>query len=169
MPDKNKESSPTRPRALTLNTQLLDLTQKRIPIENFVIQKDLSHRQKQLLNVQSIIASQLGNKDYVTIFYALPHAQEPDLVFGHFAGIPLSIPEELIEGKPCPELGEWTIISVAPISKSKRKQLNHLGYKVYDLSGTTTGTIPTRKVHSVVASILTGNVHEVVNPNKVPL
>ena len=105
----------------------------------------------------------------MTIFYALPHAQEPDLVFGHFAGIPLSIPEELIEGKPCPELGEWTIISVAPISKSKRKQLNYLGYKVYDLSGTTTGTIPTRKVQSMVASILTGNVHEVVNPNKVPL
>ena len=153
----------------TLSAQLLHLTQKRIPLEDLILQKNLSHRQKQLIHVQSIISDQLGNKDYVAIFYGLPHAQEPDLVFGHFAGIPLSIPEELIEGKPCPELGEWSIISVAPVSKSKRKQLNYLGYKVYDLSGQSIGGIHKKNVLKMVASILTGNVHDEVNPNKVPL
>ena len=91
----------------TLNTQLLHLTQRRIPIENLITQQNLSPRQKQLLNVQSIIASQLGDKNYVGIFYALPHLQEPDLVFGHLGAIPLSIPQDLTEGEPCSDLGQF--------------------------------------------------------------
>ena len=98
--------------------------------------------------------------------------QEPDIIFGHMGGIPLSLPDEFkddnYDTKPCPIIGEWVIVSVIPISRAKRKQLKCLGYTVIDLSEKPNFGKP--DVEKMVARVLTGNYqHGVPNPNSVPL
>ena len=91
--------------------------------------------------------------------------QEPDVVFGNLGGIPLSIPEELNETnfqlKYAPIVGYWTVVSPTKVSKSKRQQLQILGYNVMDLTTFTQnpkGHFSDQDIDTMLALALTGNV-----------
>lgn len=79
------------------------------------------------------------------------------MVFGHIAGIALSVPDELKcddqQIKRAPEIGEWWVISTSKISGSKVKQLSALGFRTLDMSK---GAKPIGKV---IADIMQGTYH----------
>lgn len=99
--------------------------------------KNMTHRQKIATIVLRHVTDKLGGESYVAMTHLLPHFQEPDIVFGHIAGIRLSVPEKLRRTepvlKPAPEVGDWVVLMLElgfPTKHDRAKQLEQLGYKV---------------------------------------
>ena len=98
--------------------------------------------------------------------------QEPDIIFGVIAGIPMSIPDELKqedqEIKRPPIVGEWFVVSPTKISRTKMKLLKALGFIVVDMTdwyaapNGKMASAPKSQIERMVASSISGNYH--VNP-----
>ncbi len=90
--------------------------------------------------------------------------QQPDIVFGHVAGTPVSTPYDLrvetYKPKRAPEVGDWTVLSVEAVpNHNRRKQLEALGYRVIYLGSDRSATSK-QKLNAVVATELTGRKHD---------
>ena len=88
-------------------------------------------------------------------------------MFGHIAGIPLSVPEELkddnYEIKNAPIIGKWYVLSPSRVTSSKRRLLKSLGFEIIDLKEKFDMKTPTKPMMlQLIASTLTGVVHDKV-------
>nr|XP_053656080.1 FAST kinase domain-containing protein 5, mitochondrial-like [Cherax quadricarinatus] len=114
--------------------------------------KNLTHQERLLLEVKDKLAALLGGLHLITITHALPHIQNPDLIFCTTNnGDPVSLPQEYLGLAPtslkCPieHIGgvQWNAVIVAGRNSfirnsdtlrgnidMKKRQLNKLGYHV---------------------------------------
>ena len=139
-----------------------------------IVQRFQRPKRKYLLEVQSTIANQLYGDDFVSIVHILPHLEEADLVFGHLAGNPLTVPQELKENdqkiKKPPLAGLWNVVCIRKVSLSKKKQLKKLGFNVIEMMDYgNDGSFSKKDVIRMVADSVAGTSHGPEGPPPGPI
>jgi len=117
--------------SMDLAAAILALHNKKLPVQLKSPQMSMDgidNRSRLLVTCYRSLVRYLGHQRFAGVARLLPQFPEPDLVFGHIAGVAASVPEYLtdptiLRPKRAP-VGEWTVLIIA--SKKNINSDSHL-------------------------------------------
>jgi len=156
----------------------------------------VTRRERLMAGALNGLKAALQRSEFVDIKHLLPHFRDPDIVFGHLAGMPMFLPldwkgKEQEDFLRAPEVGDWVVVSVDGPSRvdmtpgdynhgvigkasepDRYTQLLELGFDVHVINARDQKAIlegnNLKWAHRLLANVLTGNPQGDPNPRGNP-